>query len=120
MPNLNAALLLSQLESFDSILKSKRLLAEEYNSFFKANNFAKYISEPQNAQSNYWLNSLMFGNISLRDKFLQQTNQAGIMTRPVWTLMSQLPMYDKEYCVDLTNAKYLAQTVVNIPSSARL
>jgi hypothetical protein len=39
------------------------------------------------------------------------------MTRPIWTLMNKLPMFESAQCGDLTNSEWLEQRVVNIPSS---
>ena len=39
------------------------------------------------------------------------------MTRPIWTLMNKLPMFEDSQCGDLSNSKWLEQRVVNIPSS---
>ncbi len=39
------------------------------------------------------------------------------MTRPIWELMNRLPMFKDCQCGDLENAEWLADRVVNIPSS---
>ena len=119
MPNLNAALLVAQLESLDNFIHSKRKLANVYEEFFKATDFA-FVKEPTECKSNYWLNSIIFKNKQQRDEFLNETNLQNIMTRPIWTLMSKLPMFRHAQCGDLANSKWLEERVVNIPSSARL
>ena len=40
------------------------------------------------------------------------------MTRPIWTLMNKLPMFEHAQCGDLTNSEWLEGLVVNIASSA--
>jgi perosamine synthetase len=119
MPNLNAALIVAQLEQLDTFLKSKRLLAKSYKKFFK-NGDIKFVSEPENSQSNYWLNSIILEDLNKRNLFLEETNSLGIMTRPIWTLMNKLPMFKESQCGDLTNAKWLEERVVNISSSVVL
>ena len=52
-----------------------------------------------------------------RDLFLNETNSKGISTRPIWTLMSNLSIFKNAQCGELTNADWLEQRVVNIPSS---
>ena len=52
-----------------------------------------------------------------RDEFLQYTNDHGIMTRPIWVLSNKLDMYRGCQCGDLSNAEWLEDRVVNIPSS---
>ena len=52
-----------------------------------------------------------------RDKFLKFTNESGVMTRPIWQLMSQLEMYKDCQTDGLINSFWLQDRVVNIPSS---
>jgi perosamine synthetase len=119
MPNLNAALIVAQLEQLEGFLKSKRSLAIMYKEFFK-NNGIHFVTEPENAKSNYWLNSIILKNRNQRNSFLDEMNSQGIMTRPIWTLMNKLPMFENAQCGDLTNAEWLEDCVVNIPSSVML
>lgn len=119
MPNLNAALLVAQMEQLDGFLASKRELAQEYKNFFSQYKI-HWIEEPANSQSNYWLQALVFDNTAERDEFLKISNEQGVMTRPIWRLMNELEMF--KHCLkgDLSTAKWLEQRVVNIPSSVRL
>jgi len=116
MPNLNAALLVAQLESLDKFIYSKRKLANMYEVFFNSANYV-FVKEPMDSKSNYWLNSILLKNKQQRDKFLEETNSQGVMTRPIWTLMNKLPMFRFAQCGDLTNSEWLEERVVNIPSS---
>ena len=116
MPNLNAALIVAQLEQLNGFLKSKRLLAKSYEKFFNSSD-TQFFSEPANSKSNYWLNSIVLKDKDQRNLFLDETNSQGIMTRPIWTLMNTLPMFKKSQCGNLTNAEWLEERVVNIPSS---
>ena len=116
MPNLNAALLVAQLENLDNFISSKRKLASMYKIFFNDVNCG-FIKEPMQSKSNYWLNSILLKNKQQRDEFLDRTNSSGVMTRPIWTLMSKLPMFEYAQCGDLTNSEWLVDRVVNIPSS---
>ena len=119
MPNLNAALLVAQLEKLNDFIINKRNLANKYEVFFKSMNY-NFFKEPKDSKSNYWLNSLVLKDKSQRDKFLEETNSKGIMTRPIWTLMNKLPMFKDAQCDDLKNSKWLYERVVNIPSSSTL
>jgi perosamine synthetase len=119
MPNLNAALLVAQLEKLDTFLKGKRELADAYNEFFNSMNY-KFVTESTDCKSNYWLNSIILQNKQQRDELLDETNSNNIMTRPIWTLMNKLPMFEDAECGDLLNAEWLEERVVNIPSSVVL
>jgi dTDP-4-amino-4,6-dideoxygalactose transaminase len=116
MPNLNAALLTSQLENLKSFLSSKRSIAMAYKEFFKDKPYG-FFEEPENSQSNYWLNAIIFKDKEERDLFLHETNSKEVMTRPMWTLMNKLSMFQESQCGELTNAKWLEERVANIPSS---
>ena len=119
LPNINAALLVAQLEQLETFLESKRALAKEYETFFSASKNAQFIKEPQESSSNYWLQAVLLKDKDQRDEFLKFTNANGVMTRPIWRLMNELEMFQDCQCASLENAKYLEERVVNIPSSVR-
>ena len=119
MPNINAALGCAQMEHLQEFVDNKRELAQKYNEYFKGSGIT-FFSEPTNCKSNYWLNAVLLKDKACRDRFLEETNDAGVMTRPVWQLMNRLPMFGACQCGDLTDAEWLEARLVNIPSSVRL
>lgn len=119
LPNLNAALGCAQMEILDTILKSKRELAEQYIDFF-ATQKIDFITELPETKVNYWLNAIVLNDKEQRDLFLKETNNKGVMTRPIWTLMNRLEMFKECQCADLSNALWLEERVVNIPSGVRI
>lgn len=119
MPNINAALACGQLEQLDSFIEKKRQLAKEYEFFFTGKQI-QFVTEPENARSNYWLNAILLKNRQQRDEFLEQTNNNGVMTRPAWELMNRLEMFKYCYKGNLDNAELLEERLVNIPSSVRI
>jgi aminotransferase in exopolysaccharide biosynthesis len=119
MPNLNAALICAQLESLEKFIENKRETASKYREFFKNTEF-EFIDEPKDCKSSFWLNAIMCKNIEQRNEFLEATNTAGVMTRPVWKLMTELPMFKNSQYTQLVNAKNYEARLVNIPSSVRL
>ena len=119
MPNLNAALACSQLEKLAQYLADKRELAKAYQSFFYTMCEYQFINEPENCRSNFWLNGVLAKDRKSRDKILEKTNNAGIMTRPAWRLMPDLKMYKECQAANLENARCLQDRIVNIPSSVR-
>ena len=116
MPNLNAALLVAQLEQLDGFLENKRLLANKYKEFFKKSDIV-FVTELENSKSNYWLNTIILKDRQQRDLLLDEANSKGVMVRPIWVLMNKLPMFKESQCGDLSHADWLEQRVVNIPSS---
>lgn len=119
MPNLNAAVGCAQLEQIDKIIQSKRKTSQQYKAFFTDLDI-EFVVEPKGCKSNYWLNSLIFKDKKQRDEFLKLSNDKGVMTRPIWNLMVNLPMFHNSQRDQLLVSKELADTVVNIPSSAKL
>jgi len=116
MPNINAALGCAQLENLDFFIKQKRLLANTYNDFFKKEGI-QFFTEPDDCESNYWLNVIILNDIKDRDSFLRYSNENKVMTRPVWQLMNRLVMFNQCQKGNLENAEWFADRVVNIPSS---
>jgi aminotransferase in exopolysaccharide biosynthesis len=116
MPNLNAALGCAQLEQLPAFLASKRVLAERYIEFFKDVDLQPIV-EPKDCRSNYWLNGVICHDGAQRDVLLKSTNDAGVMTRPIWALMTRLPIYANSLHGPLDNSEWLEARVVNVPSS---
>lgn len=119
MPNINAALGCAQMEHLQAFVDSKRDLARKYMDYFKGGDIQFFV-EPADCKSNYWLNVIFLKDKATRDLFLEETNDAGVITRPVWQLMNRLPMFSSCQCGDLSNAEWLEARVVNLPSSVRL
>ncbi len=116
LTNLAAALGVAQMEQLSGFIEAKRKLAAEYQTFFEHTK-VDVVSERKGTKANYWLNAVILKDRKQRDKFLEITNEAGVMTRPIWELMNRLPMFKNCQTGDLSNAEWLADRVVNIPSS---
>lgn len=120
MPNLNAALACAQLEELETFLADKRELAGEYAEFFaQEGEGMTFRTETPNTKANYWLMCVELADRMERDTFLKITNDSGVMTRPIWTLMYRLPMYEACQRDEQKNAEFLEERIVNIPSSVR-
>lgn len=116
LPNLNAALGCAQLEQMPAFLASKRSLAARYIEFFKGSEYQPIV-EPAHCVSNYWLNGVICEDANQREALLKATNEAGVMTRPIWALMTKLPFFKHALHGPLDNAEWLEARVVNLPSS---
>ena len=119
LPNLNAALGVAQMESLPLFLRSKRELAERYGQFFERTQGC-FVQEPPNGVSNFWLNGLLLDNEQERDRFLEATNEAGIMTRCLWRPMHLLDIYRHCQRDELAVTEELYRRLVNLPSSVRI
>ncbi len=115
MPNLNAALGLAQLEQLDSFIDWKRELATRYQDFFHGSDL-KFVSEPNDCTSNYWLNAILAPDEKSRDAILEATNNADIQTRPIWTPMYDLPMFESATAGLMPVTKDIFKRLINLPS----
>jgi aminotransferase in exopolysaccharide biosynthesis len=116
MPNLNAALGCAQMERLDDFLMAKAQLAYQWGTFFNKRDTDFVIAIDGN-KANHWLNAIILDSKEVRDDFLKLTNDNNVMTRPIWTLMSKLPMFKDCQTDGLENSLWLEDRVVNIPSS---
>lgn len=119
LPNLNAALACAQMEQLEAFIVIKRAVASEYAKFLSGKDL-EFVSEPEEANSNYWLNAILCKDQEQRNALLTYTNDNGVMTRPVWQLMHKLPMF--AHCVksNLAVSEDVAIRLVNVPSSVLL
>lgn len=120
MPNINAALGCAQLEHIDDYIADKRATAVAYADYFKNVDNISFFAEPEHCFSNYWLNVVILNDKDAQQSFLQETNDNGVMTRPIWELMNRLPMFKHCQHDSLENTIWFADRVVNIPSSVRI
>lgn len=122
LPNLNAALGCAQLESLPAFLASKRRLHAAYDRAFADLPGVSLLTEPEGACSNYWLQALVLDEASADqfDAILMATNDAGLMTRPLWNLIPHLEPFMRYPKAPLPVAESLVRRVINIPSSAFL
>jgi perosamine synthetase len=122
MPNLNAALGCAQLECLPRLLRAKRELFARYAHVFAALPDVRLVQEPPGCESNYWLQTVLLDerNAASRDEILAATNDAGLSTRPAWTLMHHLPAFKDVPRMPLPVAESLERRLINLPSSAQL
>jgi len=119
LPNINAALGFSQMQKLDDYLYNKRILAEKYKDFFLDDEHIFFV-EPENSKSNYWFNAFFSKDKKERDSILAYTNKHGVMTRPFWTPMHNLPMYNLCQKTSMENTNWLYEHLVCIPSGVNL
>jgi len=122
LPNINAALGCAQLEQLPSLLAAKRRLFTLYTAAFATVSGVRVFAEPAGCRSNYWLQTLLLDSVEAdqRDALLQATNDAGLMTRPIWVPLHQLPPYQASPRMALPIVESLESRLINLPSSAQL
>jgi perosamine synthetase len=122
LPNINAAMGCAQLEQLGTFVQAKRELARRYAQAFEGFNGGVLFLERPETQANYWLQTLILSPdiAAQRDVILKVANDAGVMTRPVWELLSSLPMYRDCPSAPTPVARDLARRIISLPSSPQL
>ena len=126
LPNLNAALGVAQLEDLDRRLEAKRLLAKRYEEAFADLEGVQLVAEPTDCFSNHWLVSLRFTAedplIAQEERLqlLERGHAVGLLLRPIWTPLHQLPMYRACPAGSLAVVKNQAPRLLNLPSNPQL
>ena len=116
LPNLNAALGVAQLEGLNLKLQKKRQLASIYRRFFKESDY-RFFDEPDYAESNFWLNAVVCPTKADKRRLLENSVSSKVMLRPLWTLMSRLPMFNDCERTNLSVSEFFEDRVVTLPSS---
>lgn len=126
LPNLNAALGVAQLEDLERRLQAKRQLVVRYSQAFAGVEGVELVAEPLGCRSNHWLVTLRFLSEdpaeaeAQRLQVLEAAHAEGLLLRPVWRLLHQLPMYDQAPRGCLAVAEDQACRLLNLPSSPQL
>jgi len=119
LPNINAALGCAQLEQLPGFLADKRRIYDNYAKAFAGVSQVRIVGEPDGCTSNYWLQVLLLDEsvADQRDAVLTATNDAGLMTRPIWSLLPFLAPYRQCPRAELPVAQSLERRVINLPSN---
>ena len=122
MPNLNASLGCAQLASLTEKLEKKKKLHESYRQQFESVLGARLVTAKSGTTPNYWLETLVLSDelSSELGSILIKLNDAGYMSRPVWTPLHKLRPYVNMPKMELIVANSLEKRIINIPSSPNL
>ena len=115
LPNLNAALGCAQLERLTAFIEFKRDLVRRYQRAFDGTGI-QVVAERPGTFANYWLCAILLADRTERDACLEETNEAGVMTRPVWEPLHTLPMFSAAPHGPLETTQWIADRLINIPS----
>jgi len=123
MPNILAALGITQLGSIKSNLLKKRKINELYLKKFSQIENVEIFVEPEYAQSNFWLNIIRF-NKSKKENFIEKItkylNKNGIQARPLWKPNHMQKPYLRCETFKMYNAEKYYNNCLCLPSSCNL
>lgn len=121
MPNINAAIGLSQLEHFDDTLKRKEKIYKYYEKNLNEECFCKFAIHNQYCKSNYWLNSLIIDEDKYVNEFKKilyyELIEKNIQIRAGWKPINLLKMYKSNPSDNCSKAHLLASRIINLPSN---
>lgn len=126
LPNLNAALGVSQMETLKTRLDLKKRLFTSYQEILSDFDGLELLKTTDGSKSNNWLISLRITNQDqlnakkVRDQILNFAYEKGFLLRPSWKLLSQLKMYKNCPSSNLQNAIDQNFRIINLPSSPQL
>jgi len=122
MPNINAAIGLSQLKRINVLIKKKRKIFSLYKKALTNSDFFHLVKEPKNCKSNYWLQTLLINKkyTSSVNSLVKKLNKKKIQVRPGWKLLPKLNHFKKSPSMNLSISKNITKRIINIPSSSFL
>jgi len=98
----------------------KREINALYNKLLSSNNKVKVSSELKGCKSIHWMTSIELIGASFEDRenFMKKLKENMIDSRPVFSPMSSLPMFEKR--ADNPISYRIGQSAINLPSGHNL
>ncbi len=121
LSNLQAAVGLAQLETIEERLQRKRLIAERYDAGLLS--IPGISTRPRIEGDASWLYTIKVDTALYRwnsRDLMSMLADKGIETRPLWTPMHRLPMYERSECLGGDNADDLWRNCLSLPSGCGL
>jgi dTDP-4-amino-4,6-dideoxygalactose transaminase len=114
--NVLAAIGVAQMEQFDVILESKSKINLFYRNELNGIGDIQFQKVNSNVSPNNWL--FTFKTNKMRG-LLDYLNSNGIISRPFWVPMNQLPMFkNDQYIFEKDNSSKIYDTSISIPCSS--
>jgi aminotransferase in exopolysaccharide biosynthesis len=122
LTNIQAALGVAQLEQIEEFIKKKRAINDFYFNHLNSIEGIKVTKELDNSYSNYWLSTILVNEAEFginSKKLYKKLRENGIMVRPFFKPISELPMYDKNDFEGQSSQKLWGEGIC-LPSSVSL
>lgn len=122
LSNLHASLGVSQLSKLNFYLAKKKYIHKNYKKLLNNNRDIEVFTPPTICKSNYWLNLLIFKNISKDglNKLTKRLLKEGYETRTIWRLNHTQKPFLKYQSYKIKNAHKIVNSHLCIPSSPGL
>lgn len=120
MSNVTAAMGVAQMQSAERQIAKKRKIRDWYLEEFSGLNQIRMQQELIDSRSICWMSSLFFSNPDFNRDHLRSTLLSkGIDTRPVFSPISQYPIWNRKIDPQ-TNAQKIGDNSINLPSGVAL
>ena len=122
MPNLNAALGASQMETINKILKFKKINYNKYKVIFDNNKYFEVYKGINKSTPNHWLVTLLIKKnyIQYKDLIIKFLISKKIGVRPAWDTMTSTKYLKNFPAMKPTIDNQIVKRIINLPSSAFL
>ena len=122
MPNLNAALGLSQIENIKKVIKYKKVIYRNYKKIFFKNKYFSLHKGIENSNPNHWLITIILNKkyIKYRDCIIKFLISINIDVRPVWDPMTKISYLKKYPSMKPDHSIDITKKIINLPSSVYL
>lgn len=121
LTNMQAAIGLAQLERIDQIIDKKRKLASVYSEVLKDLSQIEMLPEEHNQKfHSNWLYTVVFEKIEFKDQIKRFLESINIDTRPMFYPLSDMPIYKKYHCGDISISQSISYRGLSLPSSYSL
>ena len=123
LPNVLAALGVAQMERIDEYIEKKRTIARRYREALGNLEGTSLMQSQPQADPTFWLNTILMSpgtTLAERKQAIQDLNDNGIGSRPLWHPIHALPPYRDCQSYEIEHATDLYQRAVSIPSSVGL
>lgn len=123
MTNLQAALGVAQMEELDEFIKRKQNNFKLYQQLFEGFHLAHLLSFRKGTFSNHWFYSLQIEIEKMKGSLhdiIENLQDKGIQTRPVWGLIHEQKPYLGEEAYEIDRAVYYSSRILNIPCSTQI
>ncbi len=121
MTNLQAALGVAQLEYLPEFIERKNKNYYFYQKCLQNMSIGKLLPFREGTYSNKWFYAFKISNEIVKEKSVRQIveklQEKGVQTRPIWGLIHEQLPYRQEEAYDIEQAKYYANSIINIPCS---
>jgi perosamine synthetase len=123
LTNVLAALGVAQMERLDEYIDKKRAIAARYREALGDLEGISLMGSQAGAEPTFWLYTILMSpgtTLGERKQAIQDLNDNGIGSRPLWHPIHALPPYQNCQSYEIEHASDLYQRAVSVPSSVGL